>query len=141
MAEKKYKNINVKVDERLVEKVNYYRKLDQNGEMSQADFVIKALDEKCNNERIIRSGGMILKIPNPNFYELTEEERIKIIQTLSKCVNELNSITPYAEMGLIDILSHTQTRLLKDDKKRRNEVREITCNDLNFEEALLNKEK
>ena len=84
---------------------------------------------------------MILKIPNPNFYELTEEERIKIIQTLSKCVNELNSITPYAEMGLIDILSHTQTRLLKDDKKRRNELREITCNDLNFEEALLNKEK
>lgn len=133
----KEKTITYKLSEKGLAKLNYYR---GRRAISQSEFSVIATEEKCNNDRLLRSGGMILKVPNPNFYNLSEEQRIKIIQTLSNCVNELNNITPYADMGLSEILSYAQTRLLKDDEKRRNELKENYYNDLQFEELSLDEE-
>lgn len=133
----KEKTITYKLSEKGLAKLNYYR---GRRAISQSEFSAIATEEKCNNDRLLRSGGMILKVPNPNFYNLSEEQRIKIIQTLSNCVNELNNITPYADMGLSEILSYAQTRLLKDDEKRRNELKENYYNDLQFEELSLDEE-
>lgn len=133
----KEKTITYKLTEKGLAKLNYYR---GRRAISQSEFSAIATEEKCNNDRLLRSGGMILKVPNPNFYNLSEEQRIKIIQTLSNCVNELNNITPYADMGLSEILSYAQTRLLKDDEKRRNELKENYYNDLQLEELSLDEE-
>lgn len=133
----KEKTITYKLNEKGLAKLNYYRGIRA---ISQSDFSAIATEEKCNNDRLLRSGGVILKIPNPNFYNLSEEQRIEIIKTLSNCVNELNNITPYADMGLSEILSYAQSRLLKDDKKRRNELKENYYNDLKLEEFLLDEE-
>lgn len=133
----KEKTITYKLSEKGLAKLNYYR---GRRAISQSEFSAIATEEKCNNDRLLRSGGMILKVPNPNFYNLSEEQRIKIIQTLSNCVNELNNITPYADMGLSEILSYAQTRLLKDDEKRRNELKENYYNDLQLEELSLDEE-
>lgn len=133
----KEKTITYKLSEKGLAKLNHYR---GRRAISQSEFSAIATEEKCNNDRLLRSGGMILNVPNPNFYNLSEEQRIKIIQTLSNCVNELNNITPYADMGLSEILSYAQTRLLKDDEKRRNELKENYYNDLQLEELLLDEE-
>lgn len=133
----KEKTITYKLSEKDLAKLNYYR---GRRAISQSEFSAIAVNEKFNNERLLRSGGMILTIPNPNFYNLTEEQRIKIIKTLSNCVNELNNITPYADMGLSEILSYAQARLLKDDEKRRNELKENYYNDLQLEEIQIDEE-
>lgn len=133
----KEKTITYKLSEKDLSKLNYYR---GHKAISQSEFSAIAVNEKFNNERLLRSGGMILTIPNPNFYNLTEGQRIKIIQTLSNCVNELNNITPYADMGLSEILSYAQTRLLKDDEKRKNELKENYYNDLQLEEIIIDEE-
>lgn len=128
----KEKTITYKLSEKGLAKLNYYR---GRRAISQSEFSAIAINEKCNNDRLLRSGGMILKFPNPNFYNLSEEQRIKIIQTLSNCVNELNNITPYADMGLSEILSYAQTRFLKDDEVEKNNIKSNRDEDTKFEEG------
>lgn len=54
---KKNKAINVRVTEELVESVNYFRTVNPTGELTQTDYVIKALEEKNERVKHLRAGG------------------------------------------------------------------------------------
>lgn len=127
----KEKTITYKLSEKGLAKLNYYR---GRRAISQSEFSAIATEEKCNNDRLLRSGGMILKVPNPNFYNLSEEQRIKIIKVLATCVGELNNITPYTDMGLSEILYYARTRFLKDDYIKKNNIKRNRDEDIEFEE-------
>lgn len=111
MAEKKYKNINVKVNKELVERVNYYRTLEENGVMSQADFVIKALDEKCQRIKRLRSGGMIFSIPNPDMFIKSESQKHEILKALAECSIKLKKINPGLSFGIDEIMIYAKQHM------------------------------
>lgn len=58
---KKNKAINVRVTEELVESVNYFRTVNPTGELTQTDYVIKALEEKNERVKHLRNGGRYIK--------------------------------------------------------------------------------
>ena len=136
MAEKKYKNINVKVDERLVEKVNYYRKLEPNGEMSQPDFVVKALEEKCNRTKRIRGGGMVLNIPNPDMFRKTENQKEEILKVLAECSISLKKINPGLSFGIDEIMIYAKQHMFEMTNKQLKKFQENFYSDLKFEEEV-----
>ncbi|MBS4843121.1 MAG: hypothetical protein KH073_20035 [Clostridium sp.] len=136
MGEKKYKNINVKVDEKLVERVNYYRTLEENGVMSQADFVIKALDEKCQRIKRLRSGGMILSIPNPDMFIKSESQKHEILKVLAECSINLKKINPGLSFGIDEIMIYAKQHMFEMTNKQQQELQENFYSDLKFEEGV-----
>lgn len=134
MAEKKYKNINVKVDERLVERVNYYRKLDPNGEMSQADFVIKALDEKCNRTMALRKGSKFIEIPNLDLQGVSKENEEKILNIIFEAMVKIGKIDVGLTLGLEDIMLFIKRHSLMSDNDKA-EILAQGCDDKSFEEG------
>lgn len=130
---KNLKTLNFKIDNELLERVNYYRAEDANGAMSQADFVNKALEEKCDRTKTLRSGGMLLKIPNPNNFVATDEQKIEIILKLSTCANTLMQINPGLSFGVDEILSYAKQLLITLPAEKRKEFELNFYKDLDFE--------
>lgn len=134
MSDKKFKNINIKVDEALLEKINYYRKLDVNGELTQADFVVKALEEKCSKTQNLRSGGMDLKIPNPDRAVITESAKEIVLQALANCSIEFKKVNPAINFGIDEIFAYARYHMYEMSKLQRDKFENNFYEDLKFEE-------
>ena len=134
MAEKKYKNINVKVDERLLERVNYYRGLDLNGEMSQADFVIKALKEKCNKTKALRSGSKLIEIPNLDLRGVSKEKEEEILDIIFEAMTKIGKIDSGLNLGLEEIMIFIKRHSLMSEKDKAD-ILSQGCDDIAFEEG------
>lgn len=132
--EKKYKNINVKVDERLVERVNYYRGLDPNGEMSQADFVIKALEEKCNKTRAIRKGSKLIEIPNLDLRGISKENEEKVLDIIFEAMTKIGKVDSGLNLGLEEIMIFIKRHSLMSEKEK-SDILAQGCDDMAFEEG------
>lgn len=133
--EKKLKTINVKVDERLLDRVNYYREVDQNGAMSQADFVIKALNEKCERTKALRSGSKIIEIPNPVLRGISKEDEEKVIGIIFEAMKKIGEIDYNLNLGLEEIMIFLKRYSLTSENKR-SEILANGCDDLAFEEEV-----
>ena len=67
------KNITFSLDEKTIEKLNYYSTITGKTKVS---FLEDALENEFNSVKIKRSGGFILKILNPNrLNSMTETEK------------------------------------------------------------------
>lgn len=53
----KNKTLNMKITEELLDSTNYFRKASLNGELSQVDYVTKAIEEKNERVKHLRAGG------------------------------------------------------------------------------------
>lgn len=132
--QKKTKTINVKVDERLLDRVNYYRDVDPNGTMSQADFVIKSLEEKCDKTKALRGGSKIIEIPNPDLRGISSENEEKVIGILFEAIKQIGEIDYGINLGLEEIMIFIKRHSLKTDNQKA-EVLSNGCDDVAFEEG------
>lgn len=131
--EKKLRLVSVKVDGKLLNRVNYYRSVDPNGKMNQADFVIKALEEKCNRTQAIRKGNKFIEIPNLDLRGLTRENEEKILDVLLETLVKIGKIDSSLNLGLEEIMIFVKRHSLMTDEERA-EVLSEASDDLEFEE-------
>lgn len=76
------KNITFSFDEKTIEKLNYYSAITGKTKVS---FLEAALEDKFNSVKFKRSGGMTLKIPNPNrANSMTETEKQFLLNVLKE---------------------------------------------------------
>lgn len=133
MEEKKLKTLNFKIDENLLKKTNYYRKVEPNGALSQLDYVTKALEEKNENTRTLRSGGMILRVPNPDRFNYHGGQQEEILTALSECVEKLRKIHPGLSFGIDEILIYAKYHFYEMTKKERENLENNFYKDLEIE--------
>jgi len=83
------KSVNFKLEKSRLDKINYYRSTQEAGRVSQADFFISSVLEKCEMIRHQRAGGMVLTVPNPNVDKTTDNEKAKVMSVLDNAIKEL----------------------------------------------------
>lgn len=133
---KKNKAINVRVTEELVESVNYFRTVNPTGELTQTDYVIKALEEKNERVKHLRDGGRYIK-----YFRIPIENRNVDIEKVQQARDILfESAKEMLLLGEFDVSQRVidLIRLIEEDMKMSNlEIRKITdryLEDINFEE-------
>lgn len=133
---KKNKAINVRVTEELVDSVNYFRTVNPTGELTQTDYVIKALEEKNERVKHLRDGGRYIK-----YFRIPIENRNVDIEKVQQARDILFECAK--KMLLLDEFDVSQRvieliRLIEEDMKMSNlEIRKIAdrnLEDINFEE-------
>lgn len=130
------KTLNFKVEEKLLNKVNYYRSVDLKGPRSQAEFLIEALEEKCQRTRRLRGGSLLLSIPNPINFKLSDEQKTEIVLKLAECTNDLLKISPYMSFGIDEILVYAKEILITMPEEKRKELKQRFHTDLKIEDEL-----
>ena len=132
---KKNKAINVRVTEELVESVNYFRTVNPTGELTQTDYVIKALEEKNERVKHLRDGGRYIK-----YHRIPIENRNVDIEKVQQARDILfESAKEMLLLGEFDVSQRVieLIRLIEEDMKMSNlEIRKIadrSLEDINFE--------
>lgn len=91
--------------------------------MSYADIINNAVDRYLDELYTKESGGLVLRIPNPQFFHCSEEDKKVISETLSSARAELVRYNPGLDFGLRDIEAFSAWRFFKDDEKKRERFR------------------
>ena len=84
-----------------------------------ADFVSAAIMEKCEKEQILRSGGMMMTIPNPQFIRHNGEQAAIVVGVLSDSAKALSDNNPGLGFGLHKIAAFAQERLYQDSDAQK----------------------
>ena len=132
----KNKTVTVRIDEKTLERLNYYRCIDELAELSQSEFIIQAINEKCEAIRNHRSGGLSLKVPNPQFIIASNSKKVKSREILLNCMKDLNSNCPGLDFGTENILAYATQRLLTDSDIHRNKLENNFYIDMKFENKI-----
>lgn len=132
----KNKTLNMKITEELLDSTNYFRKASLNGELSQVDYVTKAIEEKNERVRHLRDGGRYIK-----YYRIPIENRNVDIEKVQQARDILfESAKEMLLLGEFDVSQRVieLIRLIEEDMKMSNlEIRKISdrnLKDINFEE-------
>lgn len=132
----KNKTLNMKITEELLDSTNYFRKASLNGELSQVDYVTKAIEEKNERVKHLRDGGRYIK-----YFRIPIENRNVDIEKVQQARDIL--FESAKKMLLLDEFDVSQRvieliRLIEEDMKMSNlEIRKIAdrnLEDINFEE-------
>ena len=132
----KNKTLNMKITEELLDSTNYFRKASLNGELSQVDYVTKAIEEKNERVKHLRDGGRYIK-----YHRIAIENRNVDIEKVQQARDIL--FESAKKMLLLDEFDVSQRvieliRLIEEDMKMSNlEIRKIAdrnLEDINFEE-------
>ena len=107
-------NITVQLDADVLEKLNLYAELDNK---SQSDFINELLDSALNNYFLMLTGGMVLTVPNPQFYHIDECKAMEKLALLKSVANELNLAN--IPTGLYALVNYLNTRLFEDSQSQR----------------------
>lgn len=110
------KNLNFKIEENKLDKVNHYKGTD-----SQAVYVTKAIDEKTSTDRFVRSGGLVLKVPNPDFFVISENDKDEIMKALIECQMKLSSINPRYNFGIDYLVGYAKDHLFVMNKTTKEQ--------------------
>lgn len=130
------KTITVRAEDKIVEMLNYFRELDPNGGKSQSDFIISAIKNECERIRSLRKGDMHLKVPNPQFFNTTEDQREKQILNLSNLDSIMKQTCISLNPGIGKICLYYQDRLITDDTYLRDKFQNNFYKDLDFLNSL-----
>lgn len=126
------KNITFSLDEKTIEKLNYYSSITGKTKVS---FLEDALDNEFNSVKFKRSGGMTLKIPNPNRANvMTETEKQYLLSTLREAPEGAPERlqTLKNNIGLELIAKFLEDRF-SDSEARKKELEDNFYQDLLFE--------
>lgn len=130
------KTLNFKIDEKLLEKVNYYRSVEPNGALSQINYVKKALEEKNQKTRALRSGHEYIYFLNPyTFCDLKDKEE-DVLSILTECLNKLSEINPILSFGIDEVLVYCKKLFYDVTKKERELFIKNNQDDIKFENEL-----
>lgn len=130
------KMLSTRISEELIDELTYYRKVNLTGELSQVDYITKAIEEKNERVRHLRDGGRYIK-----YYRIPIENRnvdIKKVQQARDILFE--SAKEMLLLGEFDVSQRVieLIRLIEEDMKMSNlEIRKISdrnLKDINFEE-------
>lgn len=132
----KNKTLNMKITEELLDSTNYFRKASLNGELSQVDYVTKAIEEKNERVKHLRDGGRYIK-----YFRIPIENRNVDIEKVQQARDILfESAKEMLLLGEFDVSQRVieLIRLIEEDMKMSNlEIRKISdrnLKDINFEE-------
>jgi len=130
------KTLNFKIDKKLLEKTNYYRGVEPNGALSQIDYVKKALEEKNQKTKALRSGHEYIKVLNPyTFCDLKDKEE-DVLNILTECLNKLSEINPILSFGIDEVLVYCKKLFYDVTKKERELFIKNKQDDIKFENEL-----
>jgi hypothetical protein len=127
------KTINQKIADSDLKKLNYYR--DKAG-LTQAAFILAAIKEKCERERHLRAGGMVLTIPSPdNNIVIDTEQKAAFLETLKEADLKLNKIIP-GMLDLSELAAFYFDHFFRMTDKQRQAFQNNFYKDLKFEDNL-----
>lgn len=107
-------NVTLQLDTDTLEKINRFVELDKK---SQNDFINELLDSALNNYFLMLTGGMVVTVPNPQFYHI---DRAKALENLARITNVAAECTK-ANMptGMYAIANYLKTRVFDDSSAQR----------------------
>lgn len=120
------KSLNVRVDEEIIAKMNYFCGVLS---MSQSDFVASAILGACEKIQFLRSGGAFITVPNPQNFSYKQEDADSIISALSNIANYVTEKNPSLDGGLNDIVAFYVQRLKKDTEDQKEIHKNNMIND------------
>lgn len=108
--------MNFRIEDDLCEKIKVYAELEHK---SQAQFVNELIETAFYDYLLLRSGGMVAKMPNPqNMIVKLDEAEVKECTLGIKAIgNKFNKAN--LNIGLNSIANYIETRLLIDDENIR----------------------
>ena len=130
------KTITVRADDKLVERLNHFRKIDIDGSKSQSEFILKAIEEKIERVKLLRAGGLELKVPNPQIYIATDEQKINQVLNLSKCSRAMAETCVALDPGIDHIKAFYKDRLILNTDDIKERFKENFFNDLEYESKI-----
>lgn len=107
--------ITLELDVNIAKKLNVYAGLD---EKIRADFINDLLDDALKNYYIVHTGGMILTVPNPQFYHIDKYKALEKLEMIKHVADEC--ATANIPTGLYALINFLKTRVIDDDESRRN---------------------
>lgn len=106
------KNINIKIPESELKRLNYYKSFEGN---LQADFIRAAIGKYCDDLRLTRAGGLVLTIPNPSMAGMpwgTPDQKATVLEILKQADADLAK-AGFVGSGLSDYASWLEYHLLE----------------------------
>ena len=117
---------------------------------TQPEFISEAIDFYNHFLRIVRSGGDLVGVQNPQMIEHTEEQARNAVEILSDAASRLTLNHPGIDFGIHYIADYAAVRLFKDSEEQKEIFRReykkplvneaITLEDQNTKRALLGQE-
>ena len=107
-------NISVQLNADTLEKINL---LAESNNQSQSDFINELLANALNQFLLVQTGGLILTVPNPQFYHIEKESALACIEDIirsSKACNQAN-----IPNGLLAFAEYLKARLFADSQERK----------------------
>ncbi len=130
------KALTVRIDEKAIKKMDYFRNEGFGNKMSQSDFIQRAIENECERIRLQRDGGMELRVPNPNKFIATEEQKMQQILNLSKLSNVMAETCVALDPGIDHIKAFYKDRLITDTEDIRDKFDKNFYDDLSFLNSL-----
>jgi len=104
-------NITLQLNADVIKKLNLYAELDKK---SQSDLINELLDSALNNYFLMRTGGMVLTVPNPQFYHINKDKAKagidQILETACYCTHA------NLHTGMLAVANFMETRLFIDNE-------------------------
>lgn len=132
------KALTVRIDEKSIKKMDYFRSEGLDNKISQSDFIQRAIENECERIRLQRGGGMELRIPNPNKFNATDEQKVQQVLNLSRLSNLMTETCVSLDPGIDHIKSFYKDRLITDTEDIKDKFSKNFYNDLEFLNTLDN---
>lgn len=107
-------NITMQLDVDVLKKLNLYAELDNK---SQSDFINELLDNALNNYFLMLTGGMVLTVPNPQFYHIDKSSALEKLALIKHVADECNSAN--IPTGIYALTNYLKTRIFYDNESQR----------------------
>lgn len=107
-------NITIQLDADVLQKLNLYAELDKK---SQSEFISELLDSALNNYFLLLTGGMVLTIPNPQFYHINKYDAYEKLALIHHVADECNMAN--IPSGLYALENYFKARIIEDSEAQR----------------------
>lgn len=87
---------------------------------SQAEIVSEAIQHYAIYQRILRAGGDMVGVMNPQLIEHTEEQAKRAVEILSEAADQLTKNHPGMDFGVHYIADYAAVRLFKDSQEQKD---------------------
>lgn len=129
------KAFTVRLDEKEVQKLNYYCSVTGK---NKTDFIADAIENEIKNIKLQRSGGMVLRIPNPEIANMmTESEKEIILNELTEVGEDVPSRIKVikSNLGLGLIAKFLKSRF-NESKEYKETLKDNFHQDIMFENNI-----
>ena len=119
--------VSIRLKSDMQKKVEYF--CNQLG-VTQTEFIRKAVEEKLEKDRALRSGDLILTIPNPQRFVFTPEQGTEVVNAVANVATHVTNINGGLDAGLYEIVTFYSQRFFKDSESQRKTFENNFNNDL-----------